>query len=168
MSLIYLIGFMGSGKSSVGKNLAYVLGTDFIDTDEFIERKYNRNIPNIFKVEGEVKFRGYETSALNEISKKMSTDDVISTGGGIVETNENYETMNQSGDIIYLQTSLDEIYKRLIKDTNRPLWNNNDRAREALYNRRIAMYEEWSNYTVDTDGKTISEIIQEIEHIINK
>lgn len=166
MKPIFLIGFMGSGKSSVGKRLSHNLETNFIDTDNFIEIKNNKNIPDIFKKEGEDKFRYYEASVLKEVSESANANDVIATGGGIVETVENYATMSQKGYIIYLRTNLEEIYKRLKRDTGRPLWDNNNVGREALYKRRIIMYETWSDYIVDTGDKSIDEVVKQIKRII--
>lgn len=159
METIYLIGFMGSGKSSVAKILSEILSVPFVDTDVHIEKKYNLKIADIFKKHGEDTFRKYES----EVLKKVSTHfNIISTGGGIVERIENVKTMQSSGKIIYLHTSFDEITKRLKHDASRPLWDNEVEERKALYERRILLYKKYANDTMYTNGKTVEEIAEEI------
>lgn len=163
MKTIYLIGFMGSGKSTVGTELAKQLNITHIDTDDFIEDKHG-SIPEIFKNNGEETFRSYEINALKETTNYK----VVSTGGGIVEKKENYITMKNNGIIVYLHTSFNEISKRLGQDMNRPLWNKDLEEQQRLYNRRIPLYKECSDYVVSTDEKSIQQIVQKIIHIIQK
>src|SRR5690625_4351172 len=94
MKTIYLIGFMGSGKSTVGIALADKLEKTYVDTDQFIVDTHQQQIADIFQEFGENTFRNYETNALKEVS----TYEVVSTGGGIVEKNENLQTMQKNGD----------------------------------------------------------------------
>lgn len=159
---IYLIGFMGSGKSTVGSSLAQKRGKTYIDTDQHIVDTHQQQIADIFQEQGENTFRKYETNALREVSKY----EVVSTGGGIVETNENLQIMQQNGLIVYLHASFTEISNRLERDQSRPLWKNNDEEKLKLYHRRISMYKQYADYTIQTDGKTVDEIVQEIEHQI--
>ena len=154
---IYLIGFMGSGKSTVGQALATKLNKTYIDTDQYIEEKYG-SIPKIFRDKGEDVFRLYEMNALQETLHYQ----IISTGGGIVEKIENLHKMKENGIIFYLHTSFHEISKRLGQDKNRPLWNRALEENKKLYHRRIPKYEEFSDYKIITDGKTIQEIVHEI------
>lgn len=153
---------MGSGKSTVGLELAKQLDQSYIDTDTYIEMKYG-NIPDIFQQKGEETFRLYEIKTLKETTKYQ----IISTGGGIVEKQENYQTMKTNGVIIYLHTSFKEIVKRLGKDANRPLWNKSMKDKENLYKKRIPLYKEFSDYIVQTDQKTVQELVQEIIELIN-
>lgn len=162
MKIIYLIGFMGSGKSTIGQGLAEDLSKSYLDTDEYIERTYQRKIVDIFAEDGESVFRYYEIEAL----KKINHVDIVSTGGGIVEKEVNYDTMKNNGVIIYLEASFNEISKRLLNDTNRPLWNNNNGDKKNLFNRRIPLYEKFADYIIKTDDKTIEEIIKELKNII--
>lgn len=162
MNTIYLIGFMGSGKSTIGYALAKRLSKTYIDTDELIEDTYQEKIADIFKVDGEDVFRNYEINAL----KKASYYDVVSTGGGIVEREENFKTMKDTGTVVYLDTSFAEISHRLINDTGRPLWNNHLEEKLNLFNRRVSIYKKFTDYTVKTDNRSIEEIINEIINIL--
>src|SRR5690625_1172113 len=162
MKTIYLIGFMGSGKSTIGQELSKKLSRSYIDTDNYIEKKHGK-ISRIFQKMGEEVFRTYETQAI----KQTKSYEIISTGGGIIERKENLQEMNRNGIIIYLSTSFDEIYERLGHDENRPLWSNNLEEVKKLYDRRMPLYKIFSNYTVITDGKSIQENVQEIKKIIS-
>src|SRR5699024_5291468 len=137
MKTIYLIGFMGSGKTSVGKRLGAIMNKPVIDTDEVIEKTYGL-ITHIFKHEGEEAFRAYESAVLQGIPVK---DRIISTGGGIVESKENLDYMHYTGIIINLQASFQEILKRLKYDRGRPMWNQDINDRKKLYDRRQHLYE---------------------------
>lgn len=154
---------MGSGKSTVAKKLSEISHVPFVDTDVYIEKKYNIKIADIFMKHGEETFRMYESDVLREISKRFN---IISTGGGIVERIENIKTMQSSGKIIYLHTSFDEITKRLKDDESRPLWDHNIKERKALYERRTLLYKKYANDTICTNDKTIEEIAEEIRKIV--
>src|SRR5690625_3132536 len=103
---------MGSGKSTIGKDLANKLSKSYVDTDQYIVEKHQREIADIFQKNGESTFRKYEIDALNS----LSTYEVVSTGGGIVERDENLQTMEKNGFIFYLHASFEEISNRLEKD----------------------------------------------------
>lgn len=163
MKTIYLIGFMGSGKSTVGIALADKLEKTYVDTDQFIVDTHQQQIADIFQKFGENTFRNYETNALKEVS----TYEVVSTGGGIVEKNENIQTMQKNGLIIYLHASFKEIENRLENDQTRPLWKSDDEEKLELYLRRLPMYEKYADHIIHTDKKTVNEIVQEIENYIN-
>lgn len=162
MRTIYLIGFMGSGKSTVGLALADKLDKTYVDTDQFIVETHQREIADIFSRDGEGIFRDYEIDAL----KKVSNYEVVSTGGGIVEKSENLQTMQKNGLIVYLHASFQEIANRLKQDETRPLWNNNIEDKLNLYNRRIKLYKKYADHMIHTDGKALEEIVQEIENYI--
>ncbi|WP_160909437.1 shikimate kinase [Pontibacillus yanchengensis] len=160
---IYLIGFMGSGKSSVGKNLATSLGISFFDTDSYIEEYTEKAIPAIFADEGEEGFRHYESNALEQLS---GIEAVVATGGGIIEKTRNKDIMDEDGIIVYLHTNFETISQRLQEDKNRPLWNQDLNKRKALYERRLPMYKQFSHYIVETDDKEVEDIIYEIEDVM--
>lgn len=162
MSNIYLIGMMGSGKTSTGKALAESLGYAFIDLDEALEKKLGRTISEIFKTNGEPFFRGEETRVLEDVSKQGPA--VMATGGGIVLRPENVERMKKSGRVIYLKTSLDWLWKRVQKESNRPLLKVEDprAALEKILNDRRDLYEKAGDLVVMTDGKTPDEVAEEI------
>lgn len=110
---------MASGKSTIGPILANVLGWDYYDLDCEIEKREAKKIVDIFEENGEEYFRALESSTLNDLSKVNNI--VISLGGGTMAKDENLKLMKSTGKIIYLETSPDEVYKRLKKKTDRPL-----------------------------------------------
>lgn len=117
---IFLVGFMGSGKSSIGKRLAELIGFNFIDTDHFIEDKYNLSVEQIFAELGEDEFRKAEHNVLNETEHLNYT--VIATGGGMPCFNDNMNNMLKQGNVVYLKTSPKTLVTRLAYSrTKRPL-----------------------------------------------
>ena len=152
---IYLVGMMGSGKSTVGEILAKQLGKQCIDLDYQIEKKVGESIESIFQNEGELKFRYYETLELKKISNS-----VVACGGGIILSNENLNLMKRNGRIIYLKATLDELERRLIKSKNRPLLKNRDLrdSLEKILNERKRKYESIPSISVHTDGLTPLEV----------
>lgn len=117
---VVLVGFMGAGKSGVGRKLANVLKYDFIDTDFYIEQKEGMKISEIFEQKGEDYFRALETSVLEELLAEKEHA-VISTGGGMPLRNENAILLKQIGTVVYLKARPDTIYHRIKGDTTRPL-----------------------------------------------
>lgn len=134
--IVYLVGFMGSGKTYIGKLLAQELRASHVDMDQWIEDKYGKSISSIFETEGEVSFREKESLALHEISRiaeiieedmttKRSVPLIVSTGGGAPCFNGNMEWMNQHGITIWLNPPLETLLKRLEKEKeHRPLLSN--------------------------------------------
>ena len=130
MKRIYLIGYMGSGKTTVGNRLAKKLCFQFVDIDHFIENRYRKTINDIFSEKGEDAFREMEHEALKELS--LFENVVISTGGGAPCFYNNMELMNKSGFTVYLKTSPDELAKRLKNGKHqRPLLK--DKATEEIF-----------------------------------
>jgi shikimate kinase len=118
---IFLIGFMGSGKTAYGKPLAELLNVDFLDLDDYIEKQYNNSISNIFTEKGEDDFRRYEQLALREITAENSSF-VLAAGGGTPCYGNNIAFMNANGTSIYLKCSVDELYENiLLSNPDRPL-----------------------------------------------
>lgn len=163
MKSIFLIGFMGSGKSTIGASLAQELQINWTDTDEKMVKDLNKKISDIFNVEGEATFRIYETNTLKNIPIE---NHVISTGGGIIGKQENVRWMREYGIVIYLHTSFEEIYNRLKNDTSRPLWNKAIDEKQSLYEFRLPLYKNAGHFQINTDGKTISDIVTEILLVI--
>lgn len=117
---IYLIGYMGSGKSTLGRRLSKHLGLQFVDMDHFIEQRFHKTIPQIFEQEGEEEFRKKERKVLEELSG--FTDIVIATGGGAPCFFDNMELMNETGITVYLDIDPEILAERLLKSkTERPL-----------------------------------------------
>ncbi len=117
---VYLIGYMGCGKSTMGRKLSRMLGTSFIDLDKYIESKYFKTIPQIFEEEGEAAFREKERACLHEVSG--FEDVIVATGGGAPCFFDNMEQMNRTGFCVFLDVVTEELAARLIKSkTERPL-----------------------------------------------
>lgn len=153
---IVLIGFMGSGKTSVGKTLARYLHKDFVDVDSVIEKELGASINDIFKDKGEEYFRGLEQKYINEITQKKGQ--VIATGGGLPI----HSTIAEKSLIVYIDADFDVILNRLSQKEHakRPLLQDEERAR-GLYEERIDRYKELATLSVDANQK-----IQIFIHVI--
>jgi len=155
---IYLTGFMGAGKTSVGKLLAIELGIDYYDTDEIIIAASGMSIGEIFKTRGERFFRDTETGLLKLLGEKPLGTCIISTGGGAILREENRTAMRQNGLIIFLDVSAEEAYRRVSKSKDRPLLNTTnplDTIKDLLEKRR-PFYQK-ADLIVQTSGLSISE-----------
>jgi shikimate kinase/3-dehydroquinate synthase len=155
---IALIGFMGTGKDTVGRELARHTGKVFASTDRYVELMTGRTIMDIFAREGEDAFRAYEHVALSAIASTQNT--VIATGGGIVVRPENRVLVKKSGRVVHLQASLDAIQKRLEGNTTRPLALDHDQV-AALYRDREGKYGH-ADLMIDTTERSPGEIAQRI------
>lgn len=160
---IVLIGFMGSGKTSVGKLLSQRLQYGFWDTDDMIEKYEKRKIKDIFAEQGEEFFRDLETKTA-EAMVDTAEKEVISTGGGLPMRECNGEILKRLGFVVYLQVSCETVVKRLHQDKSRPLLAGEDRMEkiESLLSYRQPMYEAVAHLTVKTDEKDMDEIVCEI------
>lgn len=149
----YLIGMMGSGKSTVGKLLAKKLETPFLDLDHYIEVKNNKSINDIFKEKGENYFRQLETNALSEIKGSKI---VVACGGGIILNHENRKKISANGKVIFLKASISSLIKRLLSNKDRPLLNDKNIGNELIkiWNERKNYYNETAEITINTDGYT--------------
>ena len=161
---IYLVGFMGTGKTSVGRLLAEKKRWNFIDLDELIELKERRRIVDIFAKEGEPYFRKIEKKALREVASQKNF--VVACGGGIVLDKENIKVMKSSGLMVCLTAAPKEILKRVAANTQRPLLNVTDPAGriEILLKMRAPYYAQ-SDRTVDTTRLSIKEVAAKISKI---
>lgn len=165
---IILIGFMGAGKTTVGKVLAKKLGCRLLDTDQLIEQKHGMSVQDIFRNQGEETFRRLETETLKELGQEDS-DWVLSVGGGLPVRNENRALLRQMGTVVFLRVQPDTVLFRLKDDTSRPLLQGSDVKERVstLMNQRIPLYQEAARVAVDVDGKTPEEIGTEILEVIN-
>lgn len=159
---IYLIGFMGTGKSTVSKALHSVLSWNEIDMDARIEEEQQMKIFDIFAAHGEAFFRDLETACFGEIAKEEAG--IISCGGGAVLRRENVELMKQSGSIVLLTATPETVYSRVKHSTNRPILNGNMNVAyiSQLMEKRREAYESACDITVSTDDKEPMEIAKEI------
>lgn len=156
---IVLIGFMGSGKSSIGRDLAYLLKMEFYDSDSIIEQHQKKTIPEMFMNLGEDFFRAEEVKTIKELSEKKGV--VIATGGGVITDQYNINALKSNGALIYLRADCDHIYNNLKDDHNRPLLQTDQpyETMKTLLNSRHQAYEKASDIQVDVSGKSIPEII---------
>ena len=164
-----LIGYMGCGKSTIGKKLSAILNLKFLDTDAWIEGRQGMTISEIFATKGELFFRDLETEVLQELLEKKETM-VISVGGGLPVREENRRLLQQLGQVIYLKAMPETIYNRVKGDTSRPLLqteNPMEKIREML-GQREEKYQAAANRTLIVDGKDISEIVNEVLDIMKK
>ncbi|MEX2460884.1 MAG: shikimate kinase [Paenibacillaceae bacterium] len=157
---IVLVGFMGTGKSTVGRFLAEKLGWDFIDTDHYIEKQEGMSIAEIFTKHGEAVFRGIETKAILEIMRK--TNQVVSTGGGAVLAEENRKSLKANGFVVALTASVETIIQRVGGDRNRPLLQGkaNEVVPQLLHRRKHAY--DFAEITIKTDRLRIEFIAQRL------
>ena len=157
---IVLCGFMGSGKSTVGKKLAEVLGRKFVDLDLFIEEREGSTVSKIFETKGEEYFRTAEEIAAKELGDKENL--VISLGGGTVLRQKNTENLKKNGFLIYLKVSAETVKQRLKNDTARPLIKGNtDEKIKNLLSVREPIYAKAADFTVDAD-KNVENTVNEI------
>lgn len=164
---IYLCGFMGCGKSTIGKQLARSMNRPFIDLDIYIEQKEQRTIKTIFAQEGEAYFRSKETEAIQELSSKGGL--IVAAGGGTFLNPQNVEHAKRNGLVLLLDTPLAAIQARLKGDTSRPLLqgeNPQERIR-SLYEMRMESYRSAADITVPA-GFPPAAVVQEIQNILHK
>ncbi|GAA0296254.1 shikimate kinase [Gracilibacillus halotolerans] len=159
MKSVFLVGFMGSGKTSIAKALQTKLSWKLQDTDDMIVQEYKQSIPEIFRERGEQVFRDYESSVLKKTNLEQT---IVATGGGIIEREENRKFLKQQEMVIYLDTSWEEINQRLSDDETRPIWSNENTDKKELLKARISKYKEVADFIVKTDGKSVDEIANEI------
>ncbi len=152
---LVIAGFMGTGKSTIGKKIAAKLNRVFIDTDVEIERRAGMSIPEIFKAQGEAAFRAMETALARELSTREKL--IISTGGGMLMNEENRALLSSNGFVVCLVASPEALEKRLQGARGRPLaaqWR-------ELYEKRRPIYEALPVH-IDTSDRTPAVVIQEI------
>ncbi|MFJ8527865.1 shikimate kinase [Bacillus sp. NPDC094106] len=165
MKSIYITGYMGAGKTTIGKALSKELDIAVVDTDQKIEEKQGKLIRDIFAEEGENIFRQYESEMLRSLS---TSNMIITTGGGIVERAENRQWMKENGTVVYLYCDPYVIAERLREDTTRPLFQKeNIEAFVKKFENRRAYYEE-ADIHIDTTNKSVEEIMEELEGKINE
>lgn len=154
---LILIGFMGTGKTTIGKRVAKSLGFKFVDTDQLIVRKAGKSIPKIFEEDGEEAFRNLETEVLRECGGKSRQ--VISTGGGIVVRPENIAILKESGYVIWLKAGTDAIFERVSRNRNRPLLKtaNPRQTIDELLKLRENLYDSAGHFSIRTDDLTMEE-----------
>lgn len=155
---IFLVGFMGSGKTSVSRKLSAITGLSLIDSDYRIEAIQHRKIPRIFAEEGEEGFRKIETDTLAGL--KYEGKSIVSCGGGIVCNPENRKILKSLGTVVYLDIPLEEAIARISNPKTRPLLSG-ERPVEEIYDERIPWYEEVADITIQSSGKSVLQVANE-------
>ncbi|OOH88477.1 shikimate kinase I [Pasteurellaceae bacterium 15-036681] len=151
---IFLIGPMGAGKSTIGRQLAQMLNMDFLDSDSVIEERAGADIDWIFDIEGEAGFRKREEKIINELTQAQGL--VLSTGGGSVISKDNRNVLSARGIVVYLETSVDKQFERTQRDKKRPLLQTEDpyQTLVELAKMRNPLYEEIADITLQTDEQS--------------
>lgn len=158
---LYLVGFMGVGKSAIGRRVAKELGFKFIDSDHEIEALKGRTIPEIFETEGEARFRQYEREFIETGHPEAGC--VVSCGGGLVVQSGMKELLKRKGVVVCLFASVESILERTSRNSNRPLLNVQDpeaRVRQLLAEREPIYMD--SGACITTDGRTIPEVVRHL------
>ncbi len=168
MQNLILIGPMGSGKTTVGKQLAKRTRMDFVDSDHMIEDRCGVSISTIFDIEGEEGFRKRETKMLAELVDR--TGIVLATGGGAIISEENRILLRKSGFVVYLKTSIETQLSRTQKNQNRPLLDDVDAEKKLtqLMDERGALYEQEADLVVTSGDRMVSKVVEEILAAIDK
>ena len=159
---IFLIGPMGSGKSTIGKVLSERLEYDFYDTDKLVEKVVGKKIKEIFEQNGEQYFRLKESEELDKTRKLKNA--VIATGGGIIENEKNRLFLKEEKKVIFLDSSIERQYDRTKESQKRPLLNNGDSMKilKNLYQKRLSFYQEVSKLKISMDNLTEGKIFEKI------
>ncbi|MFP5224082.1 MAG: shikimate kinase [Actinomycetota bacterium] len=156
---IVLIGFMGAGKTTVGKTLADRLSMEFVDTDRMVVERSGRTIADIWRTDGEEAFRDREYAAIQAACGIGGR--VIATGGGAVLHERNLEMLRAAGPIVYLQVSLDQVEARIGAGAGRPLMADRTTAqRETLLAERAVRYDRIADIAIDTDDRSPDEVAE--------
>jgi shikimate kinase len=165
---LFLIGPMGAGKSTIGKQLAKELKLEFYDADQEIEARTGADIAWIFDVEGEEGFRKRESTVIDELSQMSGI--VLATGGGAVLSPENRIRLAARGTVVYLYTTVDQQVRRTARDKRRPLVGNEipDETLKDIMLLRDPLYREVADVVVITDGRTVRSVSTEVIRLIER
>lgn len=163
---VFLVGFMGAGKTSVARKLARMAGVASVDMDTYIERCEHKRVKEIFAEVGEEGFRAIETQTLYELGMKKDPM-VVSCGGGVVLRPENRKALSELGLVVYLSVTAIEAASRISDVSSRPLFGDLQNAQRVI-NERLPLYEEVADVTIDTVGRGSSSIAHEVFDILKE
>jgi shikimate kinase len=163
---IFLIGPMGAGKTTIGRQLAHSLGMSFADSDQEIQRRTGVDIPTIFEYEGEEGFRQREQQVIDELTQVDSQ--VLATGGGAVLRAENRQHLSARGIVVFLSCSVKQQYERTYRDRNRPLLQTEEPLErlQSLMEVREPLYRSTADYVVSTEGRSAGAVANEILELL--
>ena len=165
---LFLIGPMGAGKTTIGKQLAAALKWDFYDSDRYIEEKTGVDIALIFEKEGEEGFRAREEKAIEHLTEMKNI--VLATGGGAILSKQNRTNLINRGSVIYLSSTIRDLVHRTSKDKNRPLLDGKENPKEVitkLIKAREPIYLDMADHVINTSNSSIQGVIKAIIHHIN-
>lgn len=162
MRNIYLIGPMGAGKTTVGKQLTEALRADFVDSDHEIQRRTGVDIPTIFEFEGEEGFRNREQAVIEELTARDGI--ILATGGGVVLREANRRNLSSRGFVVYLKCTPEQQYERTRRDKSRPLLHTDDPLEklQLLMEARDPLYRQTADIVLSTEGKNTQSVAREI------
>lgn len=165
---IFLVGLMGAGKSTIGRQLARELGKQFRDSDSEIEKRTGVSIDVIFDIEGEQGFRRRETRMLKELVEERGI--VLATGGGAILASENRQLLRDNGLVIYLKASAEHLAGRVKLDRRRPLLQTGDKLAKIreLMTQREPVYQQLADLVVETNNRSIPRVVREIGKMIKE
>lgn len=168
MNHVFLIGFMGAGKSTVARLVGDMLGRPVVDLDERIEAVAGASVSEIFEHRGEIAFRELETEQLREVAEEPPS--IVACGGGIVVNHENRAFLKAGGLVVYLRVSAGETLARVGADGTRPLLSGPAGviAATALLEARESLYSAVADVTVDTVGRTAEEVAQDVVRAVEE
>jgi shikimate kinase len=157
-----LIGLPGSGKSTVGRQLARRLQIPFIDTDQVIEQRIGCTVREFFEQEGEDRFRNIEVEIIDSLTRENHC--VLATGGGVVVRQENREILHSRSKVVYLKSTPEELFRRLKYDSNRPLLQVEDPLKklQELYSQRERLYRETAHFVIETGRPSVATLVNMI------
>ena len=159
---IYLVGLMGAGKTTIGRQLARLLKLPFYDSDKAIEERTGVDIPTIFEFEGEEGFRNREQKMIQQLTEIKGI--VMATGGGAILREENRKLLSENGFVIYLHCDVDKLLERTRRDSQRPLLNTQDPKErlESLFDQRKPLYTSIADFTIDTGILQSKDVVTQI------
>ncbi len=166
MNNIYLIGFAGVGKSTLGKQLAEELKMDFLDTDMMIEEKLGKTIPQIFEEHGEGYFRKKENQLLNHLVHRQVNNKIISTGGGMPVFHDNLKLMEESGTVVWLERKLEDIYGLLKSNPRKGVVFSSRDEFDDLYEERMTYYAK-AQHKIKVDENPLREIKSKLQEWVS-